>query len=257
MLDKGYVVRIYAVILFLLMAGMFSCKPGKSLASKKIDKNLNASTVFDRLAEKNKMHEWFGMKANANIYFDRNNMGGKVDVRIQKDKAIWMSVRKFGFEISRILITPDSVFVVNRFYKEYYVEPLDKIRKKYKIPFDFEEMQEFLVTGMITKDQMPASVVPAADHYLLKTRGKHLDVTYKIDSDFNIVYAKISSGEDNMEAYFDNFKDLQKEEMPFVRKFFYPDQDTPRYFLKLKIKKIVVDKPQNLKFKIPESYERI
>lgn len=48
-----------------------------------------------------------GLKVNGK----KHNLKGTL--RIQKGEKIWVSLRKTGFEFSRILFTPDSLFMVN------------------------------------------------------------------------------------------------------------------------------------------------
>lgn len=77
------------------------------------------------------------------------NVGGTATIRLHKDKAIWMSVKKFGFEGARALIRPDSFFVINRLNGDYTAEPLSYIEKKYKIPARFDLLQEMVLGNAV------------------------------------------------------------------------------------------------------------
>lgn len=77
------------------------------------------------------------------------NVGGTATIRLHKDKAIWMSVKKFGFEGARALIRPDSFFVINRLNGDYTAEPLSYIEEKYKIPARFDLLQEIVLGNAV------------------------------------------------------------------------------------------------------------
>ncbi len=77
------------------------------------------------------------------------NVGGTATIRLHKDKAIWMSVKKFGFEGARALIRPDSFFVINRLNGDYTAEPLSYIEQKYKIPARFDLLQEIVLGNAV------------------------------------------------------------------------------------------------------------
>lgn len=77
------------------------------------------------------------------------NIGGTATIRIERDKAIWMSMKKFGFEGARALIRPDSFFVVNRLNGDYTAEPLSYIEEKYKVPARFDLLQEMIMGNAV------------------------------------------------------------------------------------------------------------
>ncbi len=77
------------------------------------------------------------------------NIGGTATIRLHKDKAIWMSVKKFGFEGARALIRPDSFYVINRLTGVYTAEPLSYIEAKYKIPARFDLLQEIVLGNAV------------------------------------------------------------------------------------------------------------
>ena len=68
-------------------------------------------------------------------------------VRHVPDKGLFISVKKFGFEIGQVLMTKDSFFVLNRWEKEYIREPISIIEREYNIRGDYLMVEE-LLTGI-------------------------------------------------------------------------------------------------------------
>lgn len=68
-------------------------------------------------------------------------------VRIIKDSAIWMSLSAtfLNIEVYRVLITKDSVILLNKQAKEVQYRSLDYLQNVTEIPFDFQTIQDLLV----------------------------------------------------------------------------------------------------------------
>ena len=58
---------------------------------------------------------------------DLGDVKFKMVVRMREDSAFWFSLRKFGFEGARGLVTADSVFVLNRLQREKLVRGADDL----------------------------------------------------------------------------------------------------------------------------------
>jgi hypothetical protein len=62
-----------------------------------------------------------------------------------RDSAIWLNVKKFGIEGVRVLITPDSVYAINRIEQTYAIMPLEKVLIDYGAPGDFGMLERLLL----------------------------------------------------------------------------------------------------------------
>ncbi len=86
--------------------------------------------------------EWMNARAKVDLESEKLSIGGTATIRLHRDEAIWMSVKKFGVEGARALIRPDSFFLFNRLDGTYIAEPLSYVEEKYKIPARFDLLQE-------------------------------------------------------------------------------------------------------------------
>ncbi|PHI19681.1 hypothetical protein CEQ90_11565 [Lewinellaceae bacterium SD302] len=112
-----------------------------------------AEKVMQQLEVNRFTAEWMDARASLDLDSPEMSVGGTAYIRMQKDKKIWMSVKKFGFEAARALITPDSFFVINRLTNEYTAEPLGYVEEKYKIPARFDLLQEIILGNPIFLDR--------------------------------------------------------------------------------------------------------
>ncbi|WP_168797524.1 DUF4292 domain-containing protein [Neolewinella litorea] len=103
---------------------------------------LRLAQVLRAIDDKRATSEWMDARARVDVASENFSIGGTAYIRLHRDKAIWMSVKKFGIEGARALIRPDSFFLYNRLEGEYIAEPLSYIEEKYKIPARFDLLQE-------------------------------------------------------------------------------------------------------------------
>ncbi|MBB4079753.1 hypothetical protein GGR28_002380 [Lewinella aquimaris] len=141
---------------------------------------LRLAQVLRTIDDNRTTAEWLDAKAKVDLESEKLNIGGTAYIRIHRDEAIWMSVKKFGFEGARALIRPDSFFLYNRLENEYIAEPLSYIEEKYKIPARFDLLQEiFFGNAVFLTDDL---AVDRADNAIRLTgRSRDFATDYRID----------------------------------------------------------------------------
>ncbi len=105
------------------------------------------AALREKVAGNHLSFQTFSAKAKIDFENDKGGQQGiTAYVRIQKDSAIWISVRPvFGIELMRLLITPDSVKIIDYFKKTVYVRPLNYLQQLINIPYDFQTLQDLIV----------------------------------------------------------------------------------------------------------------
>lgn len=74
---------------------------------------------------------------------DRSGFSGQL--RIQRDSIIWVTISPaLGIEAVRAMITPDSVFVMNRIDKSYLSTDFGYVNRLINAALDFDMLQAFL-----------------------------------------------------------------------------------------------------------------
>ncbi len=244
----------YSLISVLLLAS--SCRTKKSALGTTT--SYKSSKLFRKVKKSNIDYIWYSYKSNATVYFNGTTVGGTVDIRMKKNEVIWMSIRKFGFEVARVLIRPDSVFAIDRFNGKYLADSYKHFKKEYDVPVDFNTMQEVLAGNSITKGQKPVSGSKMGKSFKLKTQGTDLGIEYDLDSDFKIANSFFKNKDNKtIELNFSKYKIRNGKEISYLRKYSFPNSINPKYFLHLKIKNIEINKEQKLKFEIPKKYTKM
>ena len=152
--------------LLLLVASLYSCRSTKSIQtamSKKDsaqiitpDSSRNDSLKFMhdiyQAVEKNRI-DFETFSAKVKVDFEGSD-GKKNDfnafIRLRKDSALWVSINALlGIEAFRVLITPDSVKVINKLDKVVQLRSVSYLKEITKLPFTFQELQDLILGNPI------------------------------------------------------------------------------------------------------------
>lgn len=134
-----------------------SCKSKKQVV---VNRNATttvkpASDVETRLAairSRQLTFNTFSAKAKTQLNINGNNQDVTLNIRINRDKKIWVSVTALlGVEVARALITPDSIQVLNKFQGVYLKKPFSYIHKFASRQIDYITLQSLLVGNAIPK----------------------------------------------------------------------------------------------------------
>jgi Domain of unknown function (DUF4292) len=152
-----------SIIVAILFCGlMVSCKTTRQI--NKVIAPKDTTTVFDNKSAEDSLKliastlkafeantidfKTFSAKIKVDV---EDNKGKQPDitavVRIIKDSAIWMSLSAtfLGIEVYRVLITKDSVILLNKQSKEVQYRSLDYLQEVAEIPVDFNTVQNLII----------------------------------------------------------------------------------------------------------------
>jgi hypothetical protein len=99
-------------------------------------------------------------------------------IRLQKDSAIWISVRPvLGIELVRLLITPDSVKMINFFNKTITLRSADSMQQLLHIPYGFQALQDLILGNPVSLPQTVDSIVVDTASSSIRFSSRRDDIT--------------------------------------------------------------------------------
>ena len=266
----------YSVVSFLVFLLFASCHPTKKIVDTPHPVKLKGSNVietFDSLLAHQFDFEWLTAKAEVE-YTDRENNPESFDVniRVRKDSVIWISVTPLlGIEAVRVLITPDSMKIMNRLRKTYTARDLSFLDDMLKAHINFEIMQAVLIGNYFPylKNEKLKSMYDDSTFVILSTLNKRQtkrimeekDPTKPIIQDFwiddyyKINKSKISDDRQNrtLQAEYSDFSDVDQKRFPHT--IIVTVMTASPLRIKVKYSKVVSGEHQTLPFTVPEKYE--
>lgn len=96
------------------------------------------------------------------------------NIRMIKDSAIWISISAsiLNIEVFRVLITRDSVILLNKQEKEVQFRSINYLQEITEIPFDFRTLQNLLVGNPIFYNDSIISVRKFEEFLLVSSMNK-------------------------------------------------------------------------------------
>ena len=127
-------------------------------------------------AQKSKRIDFKTFSAKVKVdYTDKNGKGPDltVFVRMLKDSAIWLSINAtvFSYEAFRVLITRDSLKVLNKKDKKAQLHPVSYLEDLIQLPFNFTALQDLLIGNPVYLDSNIISYAMSESSITLLSRG--------------------------------------------------------------------------------------
>jgi hypothetical protein len=194
---------------------------------------------------------------------DINN--ANVNLRIDKDSLIWLSVSGVGVEVARALITKDSVVIMDRIHREYSVYNYQALSQQFNFNLNFGLIQSLLICNM-TLPKEPAQRVKNEKDYLLlrQQEGKVLVDNYIGEQNRKLKKLLV------VEQPTKNSLKLDYEDFTVLNNFLFPytslltvdyksknDGQPYQTVLRIRHNKVeLTDKNPGFPFSIPPKYQR-
>lgn len=149
--------RISLVLAVLVLA--YSCASKKATVKNDTGITAKGKDLLSTYELNNLNFITFSGRAKAKVQYGEETQNVTLNVRMERDKAIWISVTALlGIEAARVLITPDSVKIMNRLQSEYVSKPFSYIYRYTNPGITFRMLQDILMgnisTEMLRTDQL-------------------------------------------------------------------------------------------------------
>jgi len=252
-------------------------------------KPLNAKKIYRNTVQAYINYNFITIKSNLKLNISDKNYNLKANIRIKKDSVIWINLNhSTGYPVARILLTHDSIKVLDKIHKKYYRGDYNSLMKKFNINFSYNTIQGILTNELIafTKKRKPSKIFE--DYYsytdsnmyiiqnfndrVIRKQTKKANTsficektilnskTFKIN---NIIIEDINESR-KLNISYSDFKELGDFtllEDSIVNKNLFPEKvsfklqvDTTLTNFNLKYSKIKINNETKFSFKIPDSY---
>src|SRR5690606_7210919 len=138
---KRNIVNKYWLLLFVPL--FWSCAAKRKLKEVKQESIVKENEISaDDLRRTQLNYETFTARAKTNLSLDGKAYDVTLNLRNKRNEIIWASLTYVaGLEAVRVLITPDSVKLLNRLTSEYAVYPFNFIHRYTSRQIDFKALE--------------------------------------------------------------------------------------------------------------------
>lgn len=263
---------LYATVVILFLS---SCKEEKTILRNKDLRALNVNQIFDTIYANYINYNEFYSKFTLETSLSKVDTKGTI--KIKKDSIIWVSITPMlGIEAARIIVTHDSIKVLNRLKKEVTCKDFSYITSLTGISISYETLQAMLLNELFTMDKLkPDSKYildkkrVSKDFSLMQYNKKDMDSDYRSKITYNHTFtidkrilrpSRIEIDDLKNEQYlsilYDNYKEINSYMIPAVIKTkAYSKKDSVS--LKISYSKSKLDSDLDYKFIVPSNYKII
>ena len=244
----------------LLILLVNSCGSGKKLNNGEDLEKKRLEDIYRKIGERQLDSEW--MDARAKIKYEDSDMqvGATAYIRVKKDSIIWVSVRKLGFEVARVLIQPDSIFVMDRLNNEYMKKHISAIKDYVELPANFQIIQALVYGNTVFFSAQRPFLEVVERNYKLSLNTPEMKSNYLIDEDFllkSVDLLETRSGQ----SFAIQFDEYQLEEgnknFSYLRSFEMDNPASGKASLDVRFSKVEFNIPKNISFEIPDKYTKM
>lgn len=267
-----------------------SCKTKKNLPSippvatidstEKCKLDIKSTKYLIEKMQKNTFdYQWLYARAETKLVIDSEYTEVDIKIRSKKDSALLITVEAINLlDVAKILITTDSVKIIIYPKKQYYYGSIDNISKLLNISADLDLIQSVLLGNNAEFYNEEDKIKHINDkkncQYLLTTTKKRkvkriikekeifiakepIQIISLHPGTFKITRNQFIDVKNNhlLTIDYDNFQQMDSLVFPKNIKAKII-ADNPIDF-QLNYSKVEINKPQNLSFRVPSSYQKI
>ena len=267
-----------AIIFFIVSLFFGSCKTLKKTTYNSKLQKLSTKEICDSLNTNNLRYNSLMARFSANFKIgeDSHKLSGLL--RIKKDSLMWISVKlPIGIEVARILFSKDSLKFINRHDKTYFTSDYLFFKKKFGVELNYNALQaiftnsEFVYNGSPKdlylfenyRDTVSYNLENFTEKEIQRNLKKGRLITYQNTKIFpkyfkinqqNIINYSLSH---TLNINYSNFDKIEQQEFPKELKISAKsEKETAKPLeVKLKFKKIILNKKMSFALKIPKNYK--
>lgn len=250
----------------LLSAHQNGCGGGKNMtsgdAAKSATKVRPSSFLLKKLADRD-LSDVKRINAEAKIFTQGNGQSFSANANLIwiKDSVMWLNIKKFGIEVARVLITPDSIVTLNRLEKTVNIQAFSTLENRYNLPGGFGLLQQTLLASAWVPEGMQLQSDTIDGKHRLRGNNGQLGADYRLqEGNFLLSQASFLQQKESrlVSLTFENYKKVPEAQwFPYLRHMETESPENGDMRLEIEFSDVEINVPKNYRFEIPAHYERV
>ena len=168
----------YAFLFLLIVVS--ACKSSQKITTTVKPENLSYKTVAEKFQAQQHQYHTVDFKSKVTVR-EKKTQNFTANIRMVRDSLIWASLTgALGVEGARIIITKDSIYIIDKLKKVYYTKPFSYIYEFVPFPVNMNLLQDMLL-GNHRLDTLASSELKIDNAFVIHQKGKDLSCVYTID----------------------------------------------------------------------------
>ena len=245
---KSYLNNLFTAVLIILAS---SCNVRKELTKEEISK-ININEIIKSINVNEIDANWLSLKGKIKVKSNEDKLSLGINLKIRTDSLIWASINvPIIGEINRIMITQDSLYMINRSNSTWLIQPIEEIKKKIGSEISYNDIERIITSSVRVPEK----------NYLSKIINKDLVIKDNLDS---TTYT-IESQKKYLKEISVNFKNntnltIKYSNYNLYGSFLYANNiqvtNSDSHF-ELNFTKVELNKNEKISFIVPKKYDEI
>lgn len=139
----------WVLVSMVLLVALSGCRNRYATTSGDLPplaRELSPDRLFSEVLVRHDRDTSAQMKAMAYVSFGENTARSRVQIRWSRDRALQISILPLmGVEICRMVLTPDTVYLIDRYHKQYVKESVDEWQRRSSFDISFGSIQSLFL----------------------------------------------------------------------------------------------------------------
>ena len=270
MMDKKNWIGLVVALIFLISCSTTK-KINKALSTKETvtvlvnQVNQDSVNLIKAQLRELKSHVIQFSTFNAKIKVESSDNKGKnpelsAVVRIVNDSAIWISLSAtiLNVEVYRLLVTKDSVILMDKRNKEVLCRSNEYLQEVTQIPLDYTSLQNLIVGNPIFLTDSVCSYRQTESQILIMTVGDFFKNLLTLSKDNALLHCKLDDINMSRSRTADiTYGDYEKlNNIPFSTSREIIVSEKNKIQVKMNYKQYEFNKPLSITFNVPKNYKK-
>lgn len=244
---------------FFLLLGLYACKGGRTLAG---GEEGSGKGLLDKAKKERVDFQTISLSGKLDLRMPGSEMeafGMNYKISIAKDSLMLMRLTKI-IELARVYVTRDSIFVLDKINREYYVLPVSVAQSYTGLPADFALLQSLILGDFrpVPENLQPAGKNDEGLRTYIGTRAGTAFSYYLDSRSFRQVEMRVSNTQQNQSAYVRYGEFAPEGGVQMAHKVSIESQSPDSVAMYLSHKKIDINEAGiQFDFQIPAGYKRM
>lgn len=251
--------KFFGLLLFVVVvAGCKSTKKVNTAAEEK----LSANKLLGYLVQNQVKADWLEAKARIKYDGEDQNVSASASIVIRKDSLIWMSVRKLGFEVARVQIDKDSIYLINRLSNEYTIKGLDHLAQAYNLPASLKTVQAMLLGNPVFLNTRQMKLgKEKTNYYHLINSSDQLENQFWLNA-ASLFLVRMRYGDlrnrREVDLLLEDYRPVDVEQnFSYLRQIKLDSRELGEAAIEIDFSNVKINIPQAVRFSIPSRYTRV
>ncbi len=155
------------------------------------------------------------------LYKDSHQeLSSAVDIRMKKDSIVWLSIKPMlGIEAMRVVITKDSVLILDRMNKSMTLLSMKGLGEKISFPLDFKMVESLIIGNLPVEVKERGKIAIEKEHFKLVQDEGNFDLISLISREhykLQRMNVKQRDTKNELVLRYEDFKIIGEQLIPFT-----------------------------------------